>query len=242
MKKNYKMFLIIIIFILISSNSYAIGEIGVSLNFGISYDANNLSDEITKYNTEMEKYKNDNPGTSIVQLKIPYMPMFGINLRYQFNYILFSLGGNYSKIVGSEIRGKIKPQAGLENNISIKTYKANFPLTTALIIPLKKHTIFYFGAGFDLNITSLELTQTNTLLAIPELPTVNKESFKTYFVSYHTTIGAEIPLSNKFSISAEWISNFGYSEKTTSSESGKLKTFNSKGDIISFGIIYYMDI
>ncbi len=238
----YLPIIITIILFLNINNLYAIGEIGIGFNLGIGYDSNNISNDITDYNIAIEKYKTNNTGTSISQLSIPIMPTLGLNFRYQFNYILFRFGGLYSRTTGDKIEGQVVPAVGTENHLALKTYKASFPVTTALLIPLKQHTLFYFGGGLNLDFSSLEISQTDTSLGITGLPTSKKESFNNYYVAYHLIVGTEIPISKRYTITAEWIHTFGITEKTTSPETGRERTFNTEGNMILFGINYYADI
>ena len=68
------------------------------------------------------------------------------------------------------------------------------------------------------------------------------------FVGFHLMLGAEVPVSNKFTFTAEWIHQEGRSfpmdndgkDNAGASTSTPRKAINARGDVLLFGINYYI--
>jgi hypothetical protein len=151
--------------------AYPIGEFSVGVNLGFTYDPNNLEEEMSRYNMVMESFKEANAGSSVTQLSIPYAPVFGVNLRYQFNFFLFRLGCHYSQPMGG-VKGSITPAGGVKNTIEMSTYQISYPATIGLIIPLRERTYFYIGTGATFHSAYVEIKQSNPGQAVGGPPTL----------------------------------------------------------------------
>ena len=235
-------------------NSYAIGELSIGLNIGATYDPNNLQDEINRYNTAMMVYKEANSGTIVSKMDVPYSFVWGMHIKYQFNYLLFRLGCYFSK-PGDGIKGTITPQGGLENRIRIKTYQNSFPVSLGFILPLRKRTYFYIGGGLTYHMAYLEVTQSRpdqTSVFFPNagLSTNSMDVYTEDFPGYHLLLGIETPVIQNLTISLEWLHQEGRSYPLTNdgidlngnAVSTPKKTINVKGDFILFSINYYIAI
>ncbi|MCP4131232.1 MAG: outer membrane beta-barrel protein [bacterium] len=232
---------ILLIAAIISGPVFAIGELGIGLNLGITYDPNNLEHEITAYNRAMQAYKAANTGSGIMQLNVPYIPVIGVNFRYQFNYILFRLGCHFAQAWSFATKGNIEEASGTRNNISFDTHQVSIPTTIGLIVPLNKRTLFYFGAGLTLHLTSLKIKQSNPQAAYGLPETVSQNTYTSMFVGYHFIFGAEIPLANRYTISAEFINQRGISPTITSADTSTTRCMNVTTNIILLGVNYYLD-
>ncbi len=77
----------LLLFIFIEhEHAFAIGEFSIGLNAGLTQDPNHLEPAITQWNTQAKTTASD-----VDQISIPYSFVWGINVRYQFNYFLFRL-------------------------------------------------------------------------------------------------------------------------------------------------------
>ena len=56
--------------------AYAIGDLGIGINIGLTNDPNNIENEISETNTLMQVYKTANAGTKINQINIPYITTY----------------------------------------------------------------------------------------------------------------------------------------------------------------------
>ncbi len=243
--------------VLASSGAFAIGEFSVGVNAGVTYAPNNIESDINRFNTAMEAYKDSAPGTKVTQLSVPYSPVVGVNVRYQLNYFLFRLGWHYSNPM-QPITGSITPVGGVKNEIRVKTWQSSFPVTIGLIMPLKKRTYFYIGAGGSFHQSFVQVTQSNpdqpaatpafNMATDLNLSSNTRDSYYKAFVGYHLILGAEVPISDKYTITTEWIHQEGRSfpvmneGKDQSGASTKLprRGINVKGDILLFGVSYYI--
>jgi opacity protein-like surface antigen len=238
-----------------ASGAFAIGEFSVGLNAGVTYAPNNIESVINRYNTAMENYADANAGTEVTQINVPYSPVFGFNVRYQFNYFLFRLGCHYSDPI-LPIKGSITPAGGVENKIEVRTYQNSFPATVGLIIPLKKRTYFYIGAGGTLHQSYIRIKQSDPVQVGFNMQAdlgVSKNTRDRYyktFVGYHLILGAEVPVSDKYTITAEWVHQEGRSfpvknegrDENGNSISTPRRGIEVKGDILLFGVNYYIPI
>ncbi len=255
-KKN--IILIIISAILIIFNckaSYAIGEFSIGANIGVTQDLNNLNADINRYNTAMELYKDADSDAKIKQIPNSYCLLWGLNFQYQFNFLLFRTGATYGRSPES-YRGYITPNGGTKNKIKIMTYQCSFPLSIALIAPLKERTYFYMGAGLSYHIAYVKISQTNPdqtsgLSSSGLFPDSNKRNrYTADFPGFHFIFGAEapVPFSDRFTMSVEWIHQEGRSgplanggaDENGNDISSPKKTINVKGDLIIFSIKYYI--
>lgn len=237
----------------------AIGEFSVGLNAGVTYAPNNIDLDINQYNTAMKFYSENTAGTQdVTQMSVPYAPVIGFNARYQLNYVLLRMGCHYSNPI-VPVKGGITPVGGVKNSIKIKTYQASLPVTIGLMIPLKKRTYFYLGAGGTFHQAYLEITQDHPVqpAAAPafDMATLNlsnntRDRYYKAFVGYHMILGAEVPLSEKSTITAEWIHQEGRSspirnegqDASGADTSLPKREISVQGDILLFGVSYYIPI
>ncbi len=231
--------------------AYAIGEFAIGVNGGFTYDPNCLENTINRFNLEMEGYREDNAGADIQQMSVPYAPVFGFNLRYQFNFFLFRIGNHYSAPM-QNITGSITASGAEKNTIRIKTYQNSFPATIGILVPLNRHTHFYVGAGPTLHLASVSITQSNPAPTGPPAfyfdSTNKRDRYTGTFVGYHFLVGAEIPVQDKFTFSVEWIHQEGRSQPIENDGVDKndveittpMKSIQVRGDFILFGLNYYI--
>ncbi len=218
----------------------AIGDVGVGINIGITHDPNNLESEINKYNENMEAYKTANSGTELNQINVPYSPVLGVNFRYNFNYLLFRIGGYYTRAYFYKAQGNIKI-SGTKNKIKIDSYQAGFPGSICLLVPLKKRTISYIGGGMNLHFTYLKISQTNPGAGIVS-PDDSVNRYSGMFAGFHIIFGIEFPLTNRYTLTGEWIHQMGSSPMIKSEDTADERSFNVNSDYIMFGINYYISI
>ena len=230
-----------------SNRVLAIGEFSMGLNLGITHDPNNMEEEITQYNIWMEAYREENSGASASQMSVPYSAVWGFNFKYQFNYLLFRLGCHLAK-PGSPIKGNITPAGGVKNKIRITSYQNSYPVSIGFIIPLKERTYFYIGLGPTYHHTYVKITQSNPVSGLGSSNIRNR--YTEDFAGYHLILGAEVPLTKRFTISTEWIHQEGTSYPMTNGGldgNGNViytpkKTINVEGDFILLGVNYYIKI
>ncbi len=225
--------------------AYAIGEIGVGFNLGLTYAPNNTDELIARYNDEMMT----TAGADVDQLRAPYVPVVGINLRYQFNYLLFRIGCHLAAPVMTT-KGSITV-GGNKNTIRVSAFQNSIPATVGLLMPVKKRTYFYIGAGGTLHQAYVKISQSAPDAAGIDIGSDNRRDryFKA-FVGYHLLVGAEVPLSEKVTITTEWIHQEGRSfpinnhgtDAAGASTSLPRRSINVKGDVLLFGISYYIQI
>ncbi|HQO03245.1 MAG TPA: outer membrane beta-barrel protein [Spirochaetota bacterium] len=231
----------------------AIGEFAIGLNGGVTYDPNDLEDEINQYNLAMETYADTTAGASASQMTIPYAPVFGFNLRYQFNFFFFRLGCHFSNPVQA-VKGSVTSPGGITNTIKIKTFQSSFPATLGILVPLNRRTHFYIGAGPTLHQVSTTITQSDPAGALqfntydPNLSSNKQDRYSSTFVGYHFIVGAEVPVHEKFTLSVEWIHQEGVSpavenegiNAADAEVTTPKRTLRVKGDFLMFGLNYYI--
>ncbi|MBN2039561.1 MAG: outer membrane beta-barrel protein [Spirochaetes bacterium] len=248
--KIYFFIILIIAFVCCYTEvSYAIGEFSIGINTGMTYDPNNLGDEISRANQYIADYRENNTGAEGEEINVPYALLLGCNLKYHFNYLLFRFAGYFAK-PGAGVEGSYTPPGGPENEIKISTYQASFPLSIAFLLPLKERTFFYFGGGMTYHIASVKITQSNPDPAFPVLGTDRMDKYTGSFTGWHLLVGAEVPLLDKYSISVEWIHQEGRSSSISNDgidiNGNGINTpgrqINTRGDFILFGINYYISI
>ncbi|MFH0976325.1 MAG: hypothetical protein V1874_11140 [Spirochaetota bacterium] len=250
----------ILIGLILSNNNYlyAIGSFSLGINTGATYDPNNMENDIIRFNRAIEYQKEAVSGTKGEQIDVPYSFILGASLRYQFNFLLFRVGGHFTK-PGAGTKGSFTPAGGDKNVIRISTYQAAFPVSMGFIVPVKEKTYFYLGGGITYYMASVKITQSNPAswpnpatwpnpAVVP--PTDRKDSYYGNFPGWHLLVGAEVPLFDKYSITVEWMHQEGHSyliknrglDNTGNKTSDPNRVINTKGDFILFGINYYISI
>jgi hypothetical protein len=253
---RYRVYIFAVTFIILICvcPCYAIGEFSIGVNLGVTYDPNNIESDIVRYNTMMQVYRDENPGADISSMSTPYAPIFGFNIRYQFNYFLIRFGDHFTMPL-STVKGGITPPGGEENEIKIYTYQNSASVTVALLLPLKDRAYFYLGVGPSFHQAYLKISQskpeqTSAFFDSYNVSTNRKSEYFSSGFGYCTVIGVEIPIDNDYTLSSEWIhqggktmeqSNDGIDKdgKATRIPARKIAT---EGDFILFGINYYIDI
>jgi len=248
-----------LVLLLTPSALFAIGEFSLGVNAGVTYAPNNIDDTINRYNDTLKYWAAANPGADVEQINVPYAPVLGFNVRYQFNFFLIRFGWHYSTSALSS-EGSVTPNGGVKNKIKISSFQHSLPATVGLIMPLKKRTYFYIGAGGTFHMAFVEMTQSNPVQvgfdmgdAYPIGPALSNNKRDRYykeFVGYHLILGAEVPVTNKFTLTAEWIHQEGRSypmnndgeDNAGASTSAPKKAINARGDVLLFGINYYIPI
>jgi opacity protein-like surface antigen len=227
---------------------YAIGNFSLGANTGATYDPNYLENDINSFNREIENQKQTVPGTKGEQIDVPYSFVTGVNLKYQFNYILFRIGGQFTK-TGAGVKGSFTPPAGIKNEIRISTYQAAFPLSIAFLLPVKERTYFYIGGGVTYYSAYIKITQSNP--ASGPFPTSGfRDRYSGNFPGWHFIIGAEVPVFSNYTISVEWMHQEGHSYPMTNdgldsagaATTSPKRVINAKGDFILFGVNYYISL
>lgn len=216
-------FTAIILFIIGSTTgAFAIGEFSIGINGGVTYDPNHLGPYIDHQNREWKA-----AGGDVSQMDTPYAAVAGFSMRYQFNYFLFRIGFHYATPM-QDIKGE-----GGGVKYTIDTYQASLPATIGLILPLRKRTYFFLGGG---------LTYHYAYLNIKTDPG-GETRFADAIAGYHFMVGAEVPVTDDITISSEWIHQEGRSIPIEDDKgSGEKYTINVKGDILLFGINYYISM
>ena len=220
---------------------FAIGSFSLGVNTGATYDPNYMEREINIYNQIIESYGGD-------QITVPYSFVTGFNIKYQFNYLLFRIGGHYAKTWTGASGAYTPPVSGTENKIKISTYQASFPITIAFILPVKERTYFYMGAGMTYHMAYIKITQSNpstdTTEQLPGLGDVTEFKYSGNFPGLHFLAGAEVPVYKNYSLSVEWIHQEGrsYPMTNTSGPASDKKQINIRGDFLLFGVNYYISI
>ncbi len=215
----------IILAIMVSiTGAFAIGEFSIGINGGVTYDPNHLGPYIDYQNREWKA-----GGGDASQMDTPYAAVAGFSMRYQFNYFLFRIGFHYATPL-QDIKGK--SDTGFE--YTIDTYQASLPATIGLILPLRKRTYFFLGGGLTYHYAYLDI----------DTDEPNKEGrFADAIAGYHFMVGAEVPVTDDITISSEWIHQEGRSIPIEDDKgSGGKYTINVKGDILLFGINYYISM
>ncbi len=253
LKKRIKIILLISLAVMfLGKDLYAIGEVSFGANIGLTRDPNNLESEVNKYNTALAYADETNTGTETSQIPQPYCFVWGLNFRYQFNYILFRLGTHFCHTT-QNYNGSIKLSGSEKNEIKIKTYQCSSPLTIAFIVPLKEKTYFYLGGGMSYNQVYIRITQSNPEETSGYLPDSNRRNRYTEdFPGYHFIIGAEapVPLTERFTISMEWMHQEGRShplsngglDENGNTIYGPKKTISIEGDFFLLGVNYYIPL
>ncbi len=236
-------FMALIMVAVASVPARAITEIGIGLSGGMSYDPNNIEEEIASYNSAIEAYKSANSGTEVSPLNIPYVGILGINIRFKIEFFLLRIGFQYLEAFLYPTMGSIEPPAGDRNTIRFNTWQISLPVSFGFLLEATRRCIFYFGGGFNTFFVNLQITQSDpdTALGLPN--DRKKEVFDTYLFGYHIFLGAEFPLIIKrLSVSAEWVFQQGISKPVRSSKSSQKRTIDVTGNQIIFGINYYFTI
>ncbi|MCX7678330.1 MAG: outer membrane beta-barrel protein [Spirochaetes bacterium] len=228
----------------------------MGLNAGATYDLNAMEELASRYNLAMEYYSANNAGTETDQITVPHAPVFGLNVRYQFNFFFFRIGYHYTAPFQS-MDGSITPAGGTRNKIKMDVFQASVPTTIGLLVPMGSRSYFFIGCGPSLHHTSITITQSNPVQTSPDfsfasidrsLSSNKRDSYTGAFVGYHLMIGAEIPVHDKFTVSVEWIHQQGNSHQIENdgigADDAELKTpkksINVMGDFVLFGINYYI--
>lgn len=232
----------------------AIGEISLGFCTGITRDPNNIEYTISRYNTAFKAYEETNAGAKSEQLSVQTVPLMGAVIRYQFNYLLFRFGSHYAKAMFSN-KGGVTATGGIENEVKVTTYQNTFPLSMAIILPLKEKTYFYLGGGLSYHQSYVKITQSNPGQVAAEfgaygLSTNRRDRYSVDFVGYHFIFGIEIPVVRNLTLSTEWIHQDGRShpltnggvDATGSDTTAPVRTMSARGDFILFGINYYLNI
>ncbi len=220
-------------------NLYAISELGLCINTGLTSDPNNISDLVSSYNSVMRDYHAENANTEFTPIYMPYSFLLGGSVRYQWNYILFRLGGSYTSnfVFGHE--GAIQPSGGSKNTIKITSWQLAFPATAAFVLPLYDKVHFYFGGGLSFYISKIEIRQSSPD-NIPNLPSSEaKENYYTFFGGFNLMFGIEIPVSDTYTITAEWVHQFGVSPEVHDAESTKEMKIDVSTNYFLIGVTYY---
>ncbi len=236
--KNRCILAVITILIFFPVGLYSIGDIGVGINLGVTHDPNNLDDTITEYNMNMLAYKTANPGADVDQINNPYMPVFGVNFRYNFNYLLFRIGGSYARHLYKKSDGSIKTASG-RNEIKIDSSQASFPGSIGLIVPLKKRALAYIGGGMNLYFSYVNIEQSipGGGFVTPDDP---RNRYSGMFGGFHIIVGIEFPLTGRYTITGEWIHQMGSSPLIKSEDSTSEISLKVNSNILLFGINYYI--
>ena len=151
---------IIVLVLSFGKSSFAIGEVAVGANMGLTRDLNNIENDTHQYNMTMELYKEAYSGTKAKPVPDAFCLLWGLNMRYQFNFLLFRLGATYAR--SPELyHGYLKPDGGEKNKIKFTSYQCTFPLSIALLVPLKEKTYFYFGGGLSYHIAYIKIAQSD---------------------------------------------------------------------------------
>ncbi len=245
------------VFLLASARSgYAIGEFSAGILAGFTHAPNNIDEDIARYNNRIRAYSAVNLGAQSRQMAVPYSPAIGMSLRYQFNYLLLRLGLHYTKPLGL-VHGSVTPPGGLKNSIRMRTSQSSMPASIAFLIPLKKRTHFYIGAGGTLYQAHVRISQSfpeqaSPLFSMTNLSLSNNavNSYARIFPGFHLLAGIEIPLGEKLTASAEWIHQEGQSYPDTNNGKDYLgsraytprKALDARGDFLLIGINYYFRI
>jgi opacity protein-like surface antigen len=240
--------------------AYAIGEFALGLNAGATNDPNNLEDLSSRYNMAMVAYQAipGNETTGFTQITVPYSPVFGFNVRYQFNFFFFRIGSHYTTPMQT-VKGSITPPGGVKNTIKIETFQASFPATIGLLVPVSNRTQFFIGAGPTYHQASITISQSNPVQAgfqfndpvidpYGNLSANKRDRYSAAFVGYHLMIGAEIPVHEKFTLSVEWIHQEGRShpvenegiDSSDAATADPRRTLDARGDFLIFGLNYYI--
>lgn len=231
-------------------NLYAIGDISFGANVGATRDPNHLQNEIDSYNKRIEYYLEMDPDAEGSQIPVGYSFVWGFSFKYQFNFILFRLGSQFTRSV-QKCRGSLQPSGGDENTIKISTYQYSIPFSIAFIVPFKEKTYFYIGVGLSYTMAYVKITQSDPAATSGVFPDTNlMNKYAQDFPGYHIIVGAEVPapFSDRFTISMEWmhqegrshpLSNRGQDINGNKIDTPK-KTINIQGDFILFGINYYI--
>lgn len=231
-----------------TAGAYSIGEFSIGINAGITRDTNDLENETNSQNAVMEAQKDADDGAEVKQLNVPYAFVPGFNLKYQYNYMLFRFGGHFAK-PGSGVKGSYETSTGEKNTIRIQTYQNSFPLSLGFLVPLKERTYFYMGAGITFHQAFVKITQSNPAVpAYNSFGTNRKNIYLDYFAGFHLIVGTEVPLTDKITITAEWIHQEGRSHpiKNKGLDQNGLETsqperiISVSGDFILFGVNYYI--
>lgn len=261
--KIYKIITIVIcsgaLFLATGELCYAIGEFGIGINLGATYDPNYLEDEITHYNMKVEEYQQNVDHTKSKTITVPYAPVVGINMRYLFNYFILRLGCQYTKPI-RQMEGSVTNSDGEEDTIKIKTFQFSFPVTFGLVLPVKDRSYFFIGGGPSIiysyiktmrtgssatDDVNLQVTDSST---DDDLSTNETDKYSKAYGGYHIILGAEVQIFDELSLSTEWIHQEGKSSTkgndgidSTGKKTGEpRRVIYGDGDFFLFGISYYI--
>jgi hypothetical protein len=232
----------------------AVGEFSFGVTAGATHDVNNLANEINRYNMAMEAYSDETPGSMTQTMNTPTAPAFGLNFRYQFNQILFRVGCHFAT-PAAPIKGYVNPAGVEENEIKITTFQFSAPASVAILLPIKDKTFVYMGIGLTYHQLYVKMTQskpelTQTIFSNAGLSTNKQDSWSGEAGGYHFLIGAEVSITERLSLTAEWIHQEGRSfplenkgiDITGASVETPKKTFSVRGDFALLGLCYYVQI
>lgn len=261
MNSKIKKFIIVFIslgVLLLTSGElcYAIGEFGIGVNLGMTYDPNYLEDEITYYNMKVEDYKQQTSGASAETMTVSYAPVVGFNMRYLFNHIIFRIGCQYTKPI-RQMEGSVTNAAGEKNKIKMKTFQFSLPLTVGLVLPLKDRTYFFVGGGPSFIYSYIKTMRTGstvfTAAAIDmdndgSADTNETDKYAVGYAGFHFIFGAEVQILDNFSLSTEWIHQEGKSstigndglDSSGAETKGPRRVIYADGDFFLFGVSYYI--
>ena len=230
--------LLIILFFIIPSGIKA--GISVGINAGLTHDQNNLEPEISSVNSRMQKYVKDNPGTDITPINIPYTPVFGANIRMIAGAFLLRTGVHYAEPLMYPSTGHVSP-GGNENEIKFRSYSLSIPITLCLTLSAGFNTSVYFGAGAGLHYSYLKITQSDPGGGFYE-PDVDVLSYKTRHYGWNCITGIEIPISDRITVTAEWLYQNAVSGSVENRRGGggNPRSLDSSYSIILFGVNYYL--
>lgn len=247
-----------------ASPSWAIGEVAFGLSGGISYNPNNVDSTLDQYNAVIRTALKNNTSAKGDEFGLSYSGVFGFNMRYQFNYFFFRIGCTYNSFLTPNTASYTPAGETVANTIKMKSTQLALPATVALLIPLKKKTYFFLGAGASLYYSFIEISQNHpdksktdldaaALIATPSqgISSNKRDRYGDMFVGYHLLIGAEVPVSERVSISAEWIHQEGISQPISNEglditgDTAVIlpqSSIDVSGDLILFSVNYYISL
>lgn len=228
-----------VILLLAKISAFAVGEIGIGLNLGLTYDPNNIEPEISAVNARMIEYERTNPGTDLTTLNLPYSPVIGTNVRYTLNNLMLRTGVIYARPFLYPSTGNIAPPAGTDNVIKYDSYVLSFPVQVCLMMRLGVNTSVYFGAGAAAHISYLEVTQSSPGGGFVD-PDIASAKYSAAHIGWNFIAGAEAPLSDRSSVTVEWFYQNAVSGAAKNSGGAPPRALNSSCSMILFGINYYL--
>lgn len=231
----------VLMILLFRLKALAINEFGIGINLGFCDDPNNLANEIASYNTAIENYRENNAGVRNSQLTVPGALVSGLNLRYQFNYILFRAGAYYMKNLLESSRAEVIQSHTTINKIGIDTFQASSTFSLAMILPLMERAYVYFGGGVSLIYAYYRFFQSDPG-SITGLPATASDTYAGSFIGFHFIAGMEFPITERFTLCAEWVHQWGASSPVQSENGTAKRTFQINSDIFLLGVNFYVRI